>query len=54
MTDAPSGKSLDELTKLVHESLSVLELSEVSFAIRPLPFEFGTGASPRNPQRKRS
>jgi hypothetical protein len=40
MIETPSGKTLDELTRLVQESMSALGLSNVLFAIRPLPFEF--------------
>jgi hypothetical protein len=39
MADKPSGKTLEELTQLVQESMSALGLSNVCFAIRPLPLE---------------
>ena len=40
MIETPSGKTLDELTRLVLESMRALGLSDVRFAIQPLPFEF--------------
>jgi hypothetical protein len=39
MIETPSGKTLDELTRLVQESMRALGLSDVRFAIQPLPFE---------------
>jgi hypothetical protein len=40
MTETPLGKTLDELTKLVQDSLSALGLTDVRFAVQPLPLEF--------------
>ena len=39
MTEAPSGKTLEDLTRLVQMRMNALGLSHVRFAIRPLPFE---------------
>jgi hypothetical protein len=40
MTALPAGQTLEELTRLVRESMNAFGLGDVLFAIRPLPFDF--------------